>query len=113
MICDLAETYHIYDYESLPVDLIATLVVGLRENSRVIMKITKRKLTFDQAINTMMLDGINWLKWSKTKDAQKGIGTPKSIYKQLCEIEEVSESEVVTFNSGADFMKYRNYLIGR
>ena len=113
MICDLAETYHIYDYESLPVDLIATLVVGLRENSRVMMKITKRKLTFEQSINTMILDGINWLKWSKTKDAQKGIGTPKSLYKQLCDIEEEKESEVITFDSGEEFMKYRNKLLGR
>lgn len=77
------------------------------------MKLTKRKLTFEQAVNTLILDGINWIKWSKTKDAQKGIGIPKSIFKQLCGIKEETESEVVTFDSGEEFIKYRNKLIGR
>lgn len=35
LICDFAETYHIYDYRSLPARLAATLAVGLRENSRI------------------------------------------------------------------------------
>ena len=39
LICDLAETYQIYDYRSLPVNLVATLSVGLRNDSRI-----KRKM---------------------------------------------------------------------
>ena len=39
LICDLAETYQIYDYRSLPVHLVATLSVGLRNDSRI-----KRKM---------------------------------------------------------------------
>lgn len=35
LICDLAETYHIYDYRSLPVFTVAALSAGLRENSRI------------------------------------------------------------------------------
>ena len=38
LICDLAETYHIYDYRSLPVQLVATLSAGLRDNSRIKMR---------------------------------------------------------------------------
>lgn len=38
MICDLAETYRIYDYRSLPVKYLAILVSGLSEDSRVGMK---------------------------------------------------------------------------
>ena len=38
LICDLAETYHIFDYRSLPVQLAATLSAGLRENSRIKMR---------------------------------------------------------------------------
>ena len=38
LICDLAETYHIFDYRSLPVQLVATLSVGLRDNSRIKMR---------------------------------------------------------------------------
>ena len=35
LICDLAETYRIYDWRSVPVFLLATLVSGLGENSRI------------------------------------------------------------------------------
>lgn len=40
MICDLAETYHIIDYEQLPPSTVAVLVSGLRGNSRVVMKMS-------------------------------------------------------------------------
>lgn len=38
VICDLAETYHIYDYRALPVMTLAVLCCGLRDNSRIKMK---------------------------------------------------------------------------
>lgn len=37
--CDMAETYHILDYKALPVETLAVLAFGLRENSRIKMKI--------------------------------------------------------------------------
>ena len=37
-ICDLAETYRIFDYRALPVGLLATLSFGLREDSRIKQK---------------------------------------------------------------------------
>lgn len=39
VICDLAETYHILDYSVLPVALLATLCAGLREDSRIKMRL--------------------------------------------------------------------------
>ena len=39
-ICDMAETYHILDIWALPVELLATLASGLRENSRIKMKLS-------------------------------------------------------------------------
>lgn len=38
LLCDLAETYHIYDFRALPVELLATLCSGLRADSRIRMK---------------------------------------------------------------------------
>ena len=35
LLCDLAETYRIYDYRSIPVRMLATFVAGLDEDSRV------------------------------------------------------------------------------
>lgn len=43
VICDLAETYRIYDYRSVPVPLLATLVSGLGPNSRVGMELDGRR----------------------------------------------------------------------
>ena len=38
LTCDMAETYGIFDIKRVPVKLLATLAVGLRENSRIRMK---------------------------------------------------------------------------
>ena len=40
VICDLAETYHIYDYRALPVMTLVALVSGLRPDSRIKMKMS-------------------------------------------------------------------------
>ena len=37
LTCDMAETYGVFDIKRVPVKLLATLAVGLRENSRVMM----------------------------------------------------------------------------
>ena len=47
LICDLAETYGIYDYGSLPIDTVATLAVGLRDDSRIMMKMRGSKIPAD------------------------------------------------------------------
>ena len=39
LICDMAETYHILDIKALPVELLAVLASGLREDSRIKMKL--------------------------------------------------------------------------
>ena len=35
LICDFAETYHIYNIYGMPVQYIATLAIGLRDDSRI------------------------------------------------------------------------------
>ena len=43
LICDFAETYHIYDYRALPVSYAATLAYGLRCDSRIRLKLGEVK----------------------------------------------------------------------
>lgn len=43
LLCDMAETYHIWDYEALPVETLAALASGLRDNSRIKMKLAGLK----------------------------------------------------------------------
>ena len=45
LICDFAETYHIYDYKRLPLTTVAALAVGLRENSRLKMAMNEAETT--------------------------------------------------------------------
>lgn len=47
LICDLAETYGIYDYRSLPVQTVATLSAGLRNNSRIKSIMLGHSMTHD------------------------------------------------------------------
>lgn len=105
MICDLAETYHILDYKGLPPSLVATLVVGLDDSSRIKRKISKTKLTLEQSLLAFIADGINILIWQKTKDGSKGKNKPESIYKKLMGLEKKKE-ELMSFDSVADYEKW-------
>lgn len=58
LICDLAETYHIYDFRSLPVKLVATLSSGLRDNSRIKLILNNEKYTADISLMAMLVDRV-------------------------------------------------------
>jgi hypothetical protein len=99
LICDFAETYHILDLYSLPIDLAAVLACGLREDSRIKMKIAGISFPMQTLFLAAIMDNTSWLKWSKTKDAEKGINQPESIFNQLVKPDE----KKAAFTSGEDF----------
>lgn len=45
------------------------------------------------------MDNTAWLKWAKTKDAEKGVNQPESVFNQLLKPQERKK----TFLSGEDF----------
>ena len=100
LICDLAETYHIYDYRQLPPTKVAVFAVGLRYDSRIKMKLSDQKVSLDSLLLGGILDRLSILVWAQTKDGQKGINKPAMIVDSL------------TVNSGEDFEKERKRLIG-
>ena len=89
LICDLAETYQIYDYKSLPAYMVATFSVGLRENSRIKMKLSNQKVPFGELLLSMISDEL------KTEDGVKGINPPKSIVSLI-----LNNGEENTVNDG-------------
>lgn len=107
MICDLAETYHILNYRQLPLNTLAVLVVGLRDNSRVKKKINN--LVFDTNTRLMVacLDAINLNNWLHTDNASKGINKPKSILSLL----ENKSDDIRSFDSVDDFEKEKLRLL--
>lgn len=106
MICDLAETYHVLNYQELSPVMVATLVLGLRDNSRVKMKISASRLTLGQALMTMILDDLNFLSWTKTKSAQKNKNRPKSIYKKLSGEDDKPKEELQVFATPEEYEAY-------
>ena len=71
MICDFAETYGLYNYKELPPLTVATLLLGLRENSRVRMHVSGSRLTLDQMMEAAILDELRFLSWTKTKHGRR------------------------------------------
>lgn len=108
LICDLAETYHIYDYKTLPVILVASLSVGLRDDSRIKMKMSGAKAPTEIILLASMVDKLNLLIWTKTKDAEKGRNRPKS----LMSIFYPKETNNTTYRTGEEFLKARKQLVG-
>lgn len=99
MICDLAETYGIFNYQEMPPRLVASLVVGLRDNSRVKMKLAGTRLTMDQMLLALILDSINLLRWGR--NGKRG-AKPKSAYKLLTE-DKKPKDELKAFRSPEEY----------
>lgn len=109
LICDLAETYNIYDYKRLPLKTVAALSVGLRDNSRIKMRLSGATIPTDTMLLAAIVDRLSLLVWMNTKDAEKGRNRPKSILDSLTE----KDSKVSSYASGEDFMKQREKLLER
>lgn len=114
LICDLAETYQIYDYKQLPLTKVAVFSYGLKDSSRIKMKMRKEKVSVETLFLANILDNLNILVWTKTKDAQKGINQPKSLISTIYEAEKIEdEKKELSFKSGKDFEKARKELLSR
>lgn len=114
LVCDLAETYHIYDYRQLPLKTIAVFSVGLKNTSRIKMKISKQKVDLDTLILAGISDKLSLWLWSQSKDGQKNINQPVSLVDVVTNNKpKIKEKEVVVFTSGEDFESRRNEIIGQ
>lgn len=110
LICDLAETYHIYDYRRLPPLTVAVFSLGLRENSRIKMKLSGQTVPLETMLLAGIYDRLSMLVWFQTKDGQKGLNRPTSLISLLLKKEQ--ENDIVAFSSGEEFEKERRRLIG-
>ena len=97
LICDLAETYHIFNWKELPPSLVATLSVGLGNDSRIKRRISKQTIGFRDLLIAMAIDALHVLIWQNTKDGAKNRNRPESLFKKFTEPEKKEELEV--FNS--------------
>ena len=108
LVCDLAETYGIYDYESLPVPTVAALSIGLRGDSRIMMKMTGQELSRTDLILTIIADYLALILWAKTKDGKHNRNKPTPLRDMF---RTKKESDVAGFDSPEEFERARAALL--
>ena len=102
LICDLAETYGIYDYRALPASRLATLAVGLREDSRIKMRLMGAKASKTDLLLAAMVDRLSMLLWMKSEDGKNGTNRPPSILSVILGTDQ-EDKAVEAFESDQDF----------
>lgn len=103
LVCDFAEEYHIYNYKELPVKTRATLAAGLRNDSRIKLKMSGMNYPLEVILLARCADELAILAWQNTEDGHKGKNRPKLIVPSLLKSEEKSEKDVVAFQSVEEF----------
>ena len=111
LICDMAETYQIYDMESLPVQTVAILASGLRGNSRIKMKMTGSKYPDEILFLAHIADRLGLLVWQNTKDGRRGIHRPDSFIDLLTKPSGPKKNNLDSFATPEDFWKAREAII--
>lgn len=106
LICDLAETYHVYDWRSLPVMTAAALAMGLRPTSRIAQKLSGAPAAPDTILLAMAVDALRLLVWQNTKDGTHGRNRPKSVLQAILRGDKAKE-HVPGFDSAEDFNAWR------
>lgn len=110
LICDFAETYNIYEYRSLPVKLAATYSAGLRENSRIKMKLRGDALgDSDRSLIAMIYDALAQLEWIGDGEAPSML---KAMYGELPEASTATK-KTRSFDTPEDYERARKELIER
>lgn len=113
LICDLAETYNIYDYKQLPLTTVAVFAYGLRNDSRIKMKLNGMSDVNDTLLLAKISDSLSTLVWHNTEDGHKGNNPPQKIVSVIFGEEITSNRNVLTFETGEDFIKQRQKLINK
>ena len=113
LICDFAEYYHVYDLGLLPVQTVATLACGLREESRIKQKINGTNVP----VNTMLLahavDRLGLLIWQKTKDGHRGRNKPESVAEMMMNTGKRKITRVDAFDTPEEFEEARRRILER
>lgn len=88
--------------------MVATLLIGLRDDSRVKMHFSKTRLTLDQALLAIAADNLAFLAWTKTKDAAKGkkFNRPSLFENLMQEEKKKDKDDLMMFDSPEEYDEY-------
>lgn len=99
LLCDLAETYGIYDMAGVPIGTLAVLASGLREDSRIRMKMAGQAAELKTAILAGIFDRLGAMMGYKGTPISETL-TPKK-----------KEDDVMTFRTPEEFEDARKRII--
>lgn len=80
---------------------IARLAVGLRDNSRIMMKVSGNKVQTDLYMLALGIDRLSMLVWLNSEDSIKGINRPEMIAPKL--LNEEVKKDFMVFDSPEAF----------
>ena len=105
LICDLAETYGVLDWRALPLKTAAALAAGLRDDSRIKMKLSGMPADRMTLLTAVIADRLTFLAWAKTKDGAKGRNRPGSILAKLMQAGKEPEKDYNVYRTPEEFEK--------
>lgn len=103
VICDMAETYHIFSYKKHKPSFIATLLNGLKDDARIVMRLTGVTADTKTRLLAMIADFIRALNGSF--DGEEGT----SIYDTFIRTQE--RKKTTGFNTVEEYENRRNEII--
>lgn len=109
LACDLWETYQVRDMEALPVRDLAMLSCGLRENSRIRMKMGGHDCDFDTILVAGCYDMINRVRRILTGET----GEMPSMVRILMGEGSKKESNILSFSTASEWEAERKRLLAR
>lgn len=110
LICDLAETYHIFDYRSMPPQLVATLAAGLGDDSRIKRLAGEQPASSEVMLLGGILDALHMLIY---KLSDGSTAPPVSIIDLMFGNGNEPQKQCMSFESYDDFEAYRNKFINK
>lgn len=102
LICDFAETYHIYDYRSLPARQAAIFAAGLRDTSRTMIRRNNERVPRELFIQAIIADRLGLICYSMSDGTAK---KPASLVNLLLGIDsqEGGHDDIISFDTPEEF----------
>ena len=109
VICDLAETYHIYDYRRMPQRTVATLACGLKADSRIKTKMAGVKISPPNSLlYALIVDELRSLRWGLMGDKKH---MPTFVTEMMAN--GLPDKDTRGFNTAEEFERKRREIIER
>lgn len=102
LTCDMAEVYGVFDIKRVPARLLATLAVGLRNDSRVKLAMAGAKCDDKTYLLAVIADNLRVMSWRMTEDGAEGMNPPK-LFTDYYQGKEEQEREYLVFDSPEAF----------